>query len=143
MEEALAQARKAEILGEIPVGSVVVLDDKIIGRGFNQCIELSDPSAHAEVQALRQAASTISNHRLEHSTLYVTLEPCIMCAGAVLHGRVKRVVFGAYDSRFGAAGSQLNLLESIFLNHRASITAGVCREACEELLGKFFADKRR
>ena len=143
MEAALDQARIAEQLGEVPVGAVVVLNNRIIGRGHNRPITDHDPSAHAEIMAIRDAADALQNYRLGGATLYVTLEPCIMCAGAILHARIARVVFAARDERFGAAGSQLNLLESVFLNHQASITAGVLADQASSMLRKFFADKRR
>ena len=127
---------------EVPVGAVVVLEDEIIGQGHNQTISLRDPSAHAEMQAIRAAAAAIGNHRLSGAVLYVTLEPCIMCAGAILHARLAKLVYGARDHRFGAAGSALNLLESPFLNHRCQIVAGVEADSCGELLREFFAARR-
>ena len=142
MLEALAEARRARDLGEVPVGAVVVAGGRVIGRGFNRCIPDHDPTAHAEIVALRAAASATANHRLVGASLYVTLEPCIMCAGAVLHARIGRLVYGAPDPRFGAAGSALNLLDSPFLNHRSAITAGVLGEACSEMLLDFFASRR-
>ena len=142
MERAIDLAKEARDRDEIPIGAVVVQDNNIIGEGFNCPISEHDPSGHAEVIALRNAGVNISNYRLPGSTLYVTLEPCIMCAGAILHARVERLVFGARDAKYGAAGSQLNLLESRFLNHRCTITAGVMQQACQYLLLQFFRERR-
>ena len=142
MEEALALAVAAEQLGEVPVGAIIVQHGQIIGKGHNRVVFDNDPTAHAEVVALRDAAKQIKNYRLVGATLYVTLEPCIMCAGALLNGRLERVVFGARDERFGAAGSQVNLLESPFLNHQCHITAGVLAHRSRTILSSFFAAKR-
>ena len=142
MTLALDEARLAQKEGEVPVGAIVVFQGKVLGRGHNRCIPDHDPSAHAEIVALRAAARTMGNHRLTGATLYVTLEPCIMCAGAILHARVDRLVFAAPDPRFGAAGSALNLMDSPFLNHRCHVTAGVAREDAENLLVAFFAERR-
>lgn len=142
MALALAEARLAESMGEVPVGAVVVQNGQVIGRGHNRCIPDHDPTAHAEIMALRIAANALGNHRLTDATLYVTLEPCIMCAGAILHARIKRLVYAAPDPRFGAAGSALNLLDSPFLNHRTKITAGVMRDDASALLEAFFAARR-
>ena len=142
MARALALAKQARDLQEVPVGAVVVRDDKIIGEGFNQTIALPDPSAHAEILALRDAAKTIGNHRLTGASLYVTLEPCIMCAGAMLHARIARLIYATPDEKFGAAGSALNLLESPFLNHTCTITAGINAQHAGELLKEFFAVRR-
>lgn len=142
MRQALLEARKAEAAAEVPVGAVLVQDGQIIGRGHNLALSNHDPSAHAEIMALRDAGQTIANYRLSGATLYVSLEPCIMCAGAILHGRVDRLVYAARDERFGAAGTQLNLLQSVFLNHRTSITAGVLAAESRQLLQSFF-DQRR
>ena len=143
MAQALELAEKAQALGEIPVGAVVVHDEQVIGQGFNQSISGHDPSAHAEIQSLRDAGRFRSNYRLTGSTLYVTLEPCVMCAGAILQARVQRVVFGAFDERYGAGGSRLNLLESGFLNHQCSVVSGVLKESCRQLLDQFFMDRRQ
>lgn len=142
MALALDEARLAKQEGEVPVGAVVVFEGEVLGRGHNRCIPDHDPTAHAEIVALRAAARTMGNHRLSGATLYVTLEPCIMCAGAILHARVDRLVFAAPDPRFGAAGSALNLMDSPFLNHRCRVTAGVCREDASKLLMAFFAERR-
>lgn len=143
MAEALALAQRAFDAGEVPVGAVVALDGDIIGRGYNRSIASRDPSAHAEVLAIRDAARAIGNHRLTGARLYATLEPCVMCAGAIAHARIAHLVFGARDERFGAAGGALNLLESPFVNHRCAITAGVEADACAALLKEFFLDRRQ
>jgi tRNA(adenine34) deaminase len=124
------------------VGAVVVLDEKIVGEGWNRPISASDPSAHAEIQAMRAAAATRKNYRLVGTTLYVTLEPCAMCVGAMFHARVRRVVFGAADPKTGAAGSTLNLFEETRLNHHALVQGGVLAEECGALLSGFFASRR-
>nr|ART38171.1 F239 [uncultured bacterium]ART39739.1 J248 [uncultured bacterium] len=142
MIEALSLAREAGAAGEVPVGAVVVLDGQIIGRGFNQPISRQDPTAHAEVVALRDAATRLGNYRLPGATLYVTLEPCMMCAGAMMHARLARVVFGAADPKTGVAGSVLNVFTEARLNHHAAITGGVRAEECGQLLSSFFAARR-
>ena len=142
MEHALALAGRAEAEGEVPVGAVIVRDGELIAEGWNRPIAAHDPTAHAEIQALRAAAEKLQNYRLTGTTLYVTLEPCPMCAGAMVHARVGRVVFGAADPRSGAAGTVFNLLQSESLNHRAEITAGVLAEQCSERLRAFFRRKR-
>jgi tRNA(adenine34) deaminase len=142
MRHALALARRAQAEGEVPVGAVVVLDEKIVGEGWNRPISASDPSAHAEIQAMRAAAATRKNYRLIGTTLYVTLEPCAMCVGAMFHARVRRVVFGAVDPKTGAAGSTLNLFEEKRLNHHALVLGGVLAEECGALLSGFFASRR-
>ena len=142
MRRALELARHAEEAGEVPVGALVVLNDEIIGEGWNQPIVAHDPTAHAEIVALRAAAIRVRNYRLSDAVLYVTLEPCAMCAGAMVHARIARVVYGAADPKSGAAGSVFNLLESSTLNHRAQITRGVLAEECGEMLRKFFAARR-
>lgn len=142
MAEALALARTAGAAGEVPVGAVVVLDGQVIGRGFNQPIGRHDPTAHAEVVALRDAATRQGNYRLPGATLYVTLEPCMMCAGAIMHARLARVVFGATDPKTGVAGSVLDLFAEARLNHHAVITGGVRAEECGQLLSSFFAARR-
>jgi len=142
MRRALVLARHAAEQGEVPVGAVVVMDDKIIGEGWNQPIRSQDPTAHAEMVALRAAAKRIGNYRLPDTTLYVTLEPCVMCAGAIVHARVARVVYGAPDLKNGAGGSVFNLLQAPPLNHSAQVTGEVLSEECGELLKNFFADRR-
>ena len=142
MLEALSLARQAAALDEVPVGAVVVLGGEIIGRGFNQPICRHDPSAHAEVMALRDAADRMGNYRLPESTLYVTLEPGVMCAGAIMHARVGRVVFGARDPKTGAAGSVVDLFGEARLNHHAAVTGGVMAAECGALLSSFFVARR-
>jgi len=143
MAEALALARFAARKGEVPVGAVLVRDDQVIGRGWNQPITASDPTAHAEIVALRDAARAVGNYRLPDTTLYVTLEPCAMCAGALVHARVRRVVFGAPDPKGGAAGSVFDLLPSDErFNHRVEVDGGVLAEEGGELLRAFFRARR-
>lgn len=142
MSQALAFAELAEEAGEVPVGAVVVEDGQIIASGCNRPIADSDPTAHAEIVALRQAAARKGNYRLPGTTLYVTLEPCAMCAGAIIHARVARVVFGARDPRAGAAGSVFDLLQNDQLNHQAKVTDGVLAAECAALLQQFFRDRR-
>ncbi|MDR1855007.1 MAG: tRNA adenosine(34) deaminase TadA [Azoarcus sp.] len=142
MRAALALAREAGAAGEVPVGAVVVRGGEIVGRGFNQPILAHDPSAHAEVMALRDAAKNLANYRLPGCTLYVTLEPCAMCSGAIFHARIARVVFGAADPKTGAAGSVVDLYGEPRLNHHAEIVGGVLAEECGELLSSFFAARR-
>jgi len=142
MREALALAAAAEAAGEVPVGAVVTLDGHIVGRGFNAPISLHDPTAHAEIQALRDAARLLGNYRIPGAVLYVTLEPCAMCVGAMLHSRVARIVFGAADPKTGACGSVIDLPADRRLNHHAQVTAGVLREECGARLSSFFASRR-
>jgi len=143
MGAALALAREAASLGEVPVGAVVVKDGEIVGRGFNQPIGGRDPTAHAEVMALRDAARRLGNYRLPGCTLYVTLEPCAMCIGAIFHARIARVVFGARDPKTGAAGSVIDLFAEERLNHHAEVVGGVLAAECGALLSEFFAARRR
>jgi len=143
MSQALQLAQRAGDHGEVPVGAVVVKDEKIIGRGWNQPIVSRDPSAHAEIVALREAALHLNNYRLPATTVYVTLEPCPMCAMAMVHARISRVVFATNDPRTGAAGSVFNLLESSKLNHQCEISTGVLQQPCAELLLEFFKARRR
>lgn len=143
MREALVQARNAWALGEVPVGAVVVKDSRIIATGFNQPISSFDPTAHAEIVALRAAAHILGNYRLPGCELYVTLEPCAMCVGAMLHARLSRVVFGAFDPKTGASGSIINLFEQQQLNHHTRLTGGVMADECGSLLREFFAERRR
>jgi tRNA(adenine34) deaminase len=142
LEQALDLARLAEANGEVPVGAVVVADGQVCGRGFNSPIRLNDPSAHAEILALREAAGALRNYRLEASTLYATLEPCVMCAGALVAARVKRLVFGARDLRFGGVRSKFRLADSELLNHRVEVVEGVLASECLEVVKKFFERKR-
>ena len=142
MRVALALARQAELSGEVPVGAIVVKDGAIIGRGSNAPISRHDPSAHAELLALREAAQYLGNYRLVGCELFVTLEPCVMCVGAMFQARIARVVFGASDFKTGACGSILNLFAEQRLNHHAEITAGVLAEECGQMLSDFFAARR-
>ena len=142
MRHALELARRAQVEGEVPVGAVLVLDEKVIGEGWNRPIAASDPTAHAEIQAMRAAAGTRRNYRLMGATLYVTLEPCAMCVGAMFHARIRRVVFGAADPKTGAAGSTVNLFEEKRLNHHALVQGGVLAAECGTLLTDFFATRR-
>lgn len=143
MEYALTLAQTAGQRGEVPVGAVLVRDSEALGEGFNSPISLADPTAHAEVVAIRQAARRKANYRLPGSTLYVTLEPCPMCAGAILHARIDRVVFGAFDEKSGAAGSVIDLLATRLFNHHCRVAGGVLREQCARLLSDFFASRRK
>ena len=142
MERAIALARQAAVLGEVPVGAVLVRAGEMLGEGYNCPIGACDPTAHAEILALRRAAGRVGNYRLPDSTLYVTLEPCPMCAGAIVHARVRRVVFGAVDPRAGAGGTVFNLLQAEPLNHRVEVTAGLAADVCSELLRDFFRRRR-
>jgi tRNA(adenine34) deaminase len=143
MREALALAQEASAQGEVPVGAIVVHEGVIVGRGFNAPISSRDPSAHAEVRAMRDAGSTLANYRLGGCTLYVTLEPCAMCAGAIMHARLDRVVFGAMDPKTGACGSVVNLFAEPRLNHHTSVVPGVLSAETGRLLSDFFAERRR
>jgi tRNA(adenine34) deaminase len=142
MAEALLLAREAGARGEVPVGAVVVVGSEVVGRGSNQPIAAVDPTAHAEIVALREAARRIGNYRLEAAVLYCTLEPCVMCAGALVHARVTRVVFGARDLRFGGVRSKFRLADSDILNHRVEVTEGVMGAECAGLLQEFFEERR-
>lgn len=142
LREALTLAREAEAAGEVPVGAVVVLDSEVIGRGRNSPIARNDPTAHAEILALREAAERVGNYRLAGATLYATLEPCVMCAGALVNARVARLVFGARDLRFGGVRSKFRLADAEVLNHRVEIVEGVLGADCAELLERFFRDRR-
>lgn len=142
MRVALDLARQAGSVDEVPVGAVVVVDGEIVGQGFNQPVSRHDPTAHAEIMALRDAANANGNYRLPGSTLYVTLEPCVMCSGAIMHARVARVVFGAHDPKTGAAGSVIDLYGEARLNHHAKVEGGVLAEECGALLSSFFAARR-
>jgi tRNA(adenine34) deaminase len=142
MVEALRPARGAAARGEVPVGAVVVRDGAIVGRGGNAPIAGNDPTAHAEIAALRDAARALANYRLPGCTLYVTLEPCAMCAGAIMHARIARLVFGARDPKTGACGSIVDLFAETRLNHHATVVAGVRADQCGRLLSDFFASRR-
>ncbi len=143
MARALELARRAEAEGEVPVGAVLVRNGEVIGEGWNHPIGAVDPTAHAEIRALRAGAKAADNYRLPGTTLYVTLEPCAMCAMALVHARVARVVYGAADPRTGAAGSLMNLLEDSRLNHRCEVTPGILAEDCGQLLTTFFQLRRK
>ena len=142
MRQAIEQAQLAALEGEVPVGAVLVRDGKVISKAFNQPITHHDPSAHAEMLALRAAAKAEENYRLPGSTLYVTLEPCTMCAGAMLHARLDRVVYGAPDPKTGAAGSVLDVFSSKQINHQTTVEGGVMGEECGQLLRSFFKERR-
>ncbi|WP_165674305.1 tRNA adenosine(34) deaminase TadA [Metapseudomonas otitidis] len=142
MQEALALAAQGAALGEVPVGALVVHDGQVVGRGFNCPISRHDPSAHAEMVAIRDAAQAVENYRLVGATLYVTLEPCSMCAGLIVHSRIARVVYGATEPKAGVAISRGRFFEQAFLNHRVLVEGGVLGEACSELLSGFFQARR-
>lgn len=142
MKQALALAQKAWEQGEVPVGAILVLDDEVIGQGWNRPITRHDPTAHAEIMALQQGGQIVQNYRLLNAALYVTLEPCVMCAGAMVHSRIKRLVYGASDLKTGAAGSLLDVLRHPGMNHHIEITAGVMANECSEMLSQFFQQRR-
>ncbi|SCC16977.1 tRNA adenosine(34) deaminase TadA [Gilliamella intestini] len=143
MRRALMLAKHAEVIGEIPVGAVIVDENnQIIGEGFNQPISTHNPTAHAEMMAIEQAGKYLNNYRLINTTLYTTLEPCIMCAGAIIHSRIKRVVYGASDYKTGAAGSFINILAQQGINHYAEIKSGVLANECSTILSDFFKKRR-
>jgi tRNA(adenine34) deaminase len=142
MSRALELARQAEAVGEVPVGAVIVKDSVIVAEGFNRPISGSDPTAHAEIVAMRAAAQALGSYRLLNTTLYVTLEPCAMCAGAMVHARIQTLVFGATDPRAGAAGSVFNIVQSAALNHRVQIESGVMADECGSVLRNFFQARR-
>ncbi|WP_404401677.1 tRNA adenosine(34) deaminase TadA [Idiomarina seosinensis] len=142
MLRALDLAAQAAENGEVPVGAVLVLNGEIIGEGYNQVITLSDASAHAEAQAIRAAGRAINNYRLVDATLYVTLEPCAMCAGLITHARVKRLVFGATDPRTGATGTAIDVLNHRTMNHKVDVQGGILAEACGDILRQFFRARR-
>lgn len=142
MERALDLAKLAADAGEVPVGAVVVLDGEVIGEGYNQPISSSDPTAHAELVALRQAAKSINNYRLVDAELYVTLEPCSMCAGAMIHARIKRVIFGTPEPKAGVLVSRQNFFEQPWFNHRVECSGPVMEDVCSELLSQFFRKRR-
>jgi tRNA(adenine34) deaminase len=142
MRRALELADVARVSGEVPVGAVVVQDGHVIAMGYNQPISTHDPTAHAEIVAMREAGKLLDNYRLEDTTLYVTLEPCPMCASAIVHARVRRVVFGAWDLKAGGAGSIVNIFTLPQLNHRVDVFGGVLMEECAEKLSRFFRERR-
>jgi tRNA(adenine34) deaminase len=142
MAMALGLARQADDAGEVPVGAVIVLNDRVMGRGRNAPIERTDPTAHAEILAIREAAAAIGNYRLEGATLYATIEPCVMCAGAAVAARLARLVFGARDLRFGGVRSKFRLGDSDLLNHRLTVEEGVLGAECAELMQRFFTPRR-
>ncbi len=143
MRLALAAAAQASAAGEVPVGAVIVKDGEVIATGFNQPIGLHDPTHHAEIAALRAASAALGNYRLPGCTLYVTLEPCVMCAGAMMHARLARVVYGAAEPKTGACGSVVNLFAEAQLNHHAEVAGGVLADECGTMLSSFFAERRR
>ena len=143
MSRALALADKAQQMGEVPVGALIVYQGNLIGEGWNQPINDHDPTAHAEIMALRASGKTLSNYRLPNATLYVTLEPCTMCAAAMIHARLERVVFGTYDPKTGAAGSVFSILADPLHNHHVEVTGGVLQLECSEKLKQFFRDRRQ
>ncbi len=142
MARALALASQAESVGEVPIGAVVVLDNEIIGEGYNQTITLNDPTAHAEIVALRQAAKAVANHRVVNADLYVTIEPCTMCAGALVHARIERLIFGAKEPRAGAVCSSARVLDNLGLNHKVTVIEGVLEKECKALMSGFFQGRR-
>jgi tRNA(adenine34) deaminase len=143
MEMALAEARNADRVGEVPVGAVIVVEGSVVARAFNQPISTNDPTAHAEMVALREAARVAGNYRLSAATMYCTLEPCVMCAGAMIHARLARLVFGALDPKAGSAGSIYNVLSDPRLNHRVEVLPGVRQVECSALLRDFFSRRRK
>ncbi len=142
MREAIAEARKAEAEGEIPVGAVLLINEKIVRRGHNHCIRTSDPTSHAEVLALRHAAHSMRNYRLPGSILVVTVEPCVMCTGAMIQARVDELIYGAADPKAGAIDSHFGLADAAHLNHRVAVISGILGEECGALLREFFASRR-
>lgn len=143
MAKALHLAEQAGVAGEVPVGAVVVCGGEVIGEGYNQPISACDPTAHAEIVAMRNAASQINNYRLSDCDLYVTIEPCTMCVGAMVHGRIRRIVFGALEPRAGALNSQLQLMDQSHYNHSIEVRGGVLERQCSELISSFFRQKRK
>lgn len=143
MRQALLEAKKAYERGEVPIGTVIVLSDKIIGLNYNQILRLKDPTAHAEILALKEAAAYLKNERLLNTTIYVTIEPCAMCVGALVLARVKNLVYGADDPKTGACGSIINLAQHPQLNHQLNVRKGILREEAKELMERFFKEKRR
>ena len=143
MQEAIKMAKEAQLIGEVPVGAVIVDDNgAIIARGMNRVIIDNDPSSHAEIVAMRKAGSSIKNYRFVNLSLYVTLEPCVMCSGAIIHGRFKNLIFGAYDKKTGACGSVFDVISDTRHNHRVNVIGGVCENECKEMLQSFFKQRR-
>ncbi len=142
MREALVEAAKAEAEGEVPVGAILLVNEKIVGRGHNHSIRSHDPTAHAEILALRHATHSMRNYRLPGSILVVTVEPCVMCVGAMIHARVEQMVYGAADPKAGAVDTHLHLADSPILNHRIEVVSGICEEECCSLLKAFFQARR-
>lgn len=142
MQEALQLAAQAAVDGEVPVGAVIVKDGVIVGRGYNRPISSTDPTAHAEIMAMRDAGKTLGNYRLADCDLYVTLEPCVMCSGAIMHARIRRVIFGARDPKTGACGSAIDLFAQPHLNHHAEVSAGMLADEAVALLQDFFSRRR-
>ena len=142
MKEALVQAKKALKKGEVPIGAVVVLGDEIIGRGYNQPITIKDPTAHAEIIALKEASNRLENYRLNEAIIYTTLEPCLMCAGALVHARIKKIIFAAQDTKSGVVVNNGGLIQSEFLNHKVSFEGGILEKQASKLLKDFFLEKR-
>ena len=142
MKEALVQAKKALKKGEVPIGAVVVLGDEIIGRGYNQPITKKDPTAHAEIIALKEASNRLENYRLNEAIIYTTLEPCLMCAGALVHARIKKIIFAAQDTKSGVVVNNGGLIQSEFLNHKVSFEGGILEKEASKLLKDFFLEKR-
>jgi len=142
MREALVQAKKALKKGEVPIGAVVVLGDEIIGRGYNQPITTRDPTAHAEIIALKEASKRLDNYRLNEAIIYTTLEPCLMCSGALVHARIKKIIFAAQDTKSGVVVNNGGLIQSEFLNHKVSFEGGILEKEASKLLKDFFLEKR-
>ena len=142
MKEAIVQAKKALKKGEVPIGAVVVLGDEIIGRGYNQPITMKDPTAHAEIIALKEASNRLENYRLNEAIIYTTLEPCLMCAGALVHARIKKIIFAAQDTKSGVVVNNGGLIQSEFLNHKVSFEGGILEKQASKLLKDFFLEKR-
>ncbi|MCL1971973.1 MAG: tRNA adenosine(34) deaminase TadA [Endomicrobia bacterium] len=143
MKEALKQAKKAQDIGEVPVGAVIVKDNKIIAKGFNRCIIDKDPTAHAEIVALRKASKKLENYRLNGCSIYVIIEPCTMCAGALVNARIKEIFFGAYDKKAGACSSVFKITNNKKLNHRIEFKSGILKDECADIIRKFFEKKRK
>ena len=142
MKLALQEAQKSQEMNEVPVGAIIIMNGEVISKSHNKSISQNDPTSHAEINALRNAANKVGNYRLTGATLYVTLEPCAMCYGAIVHSRIPRLVFGAYDPKTGVCGTSYNLHEQAFLNHTPKITGGVLEEDCSLILKDFFKDRR-